>query len=388
MSPLFSADFILALRLVPFYIALFLIVGFQLPFWPVWLSHMGLGAGEIGIVLSAPIWAKILITPVMTAIADYFGRRRAPLVLMSALCLGLFQLYFVVDGFWQIFFLALTIGVFITSFTALGDNLVLTLARTRNIDYARIRLWGSISFIAGAYAGGLVMTDRSPDFIPVLLAVAYLLLFLCCVMLPEISVARRHEGAKGFRLLLENRPFMIFLIACGLIQGSHSVLYSAGTLHWQQQGLSDGMIGFLWAEGVVVEVLLFAFSKRLFASFSPVQLMLLGGVAGAIRWVIMGLTPGVPVLLGVQMLHGVTFAAAHLGAMRMIGTAIPVELSARAQGLYTAVSLGLIMGGEMLLSGYLYSAFGGSAYFFMALSCLVAILICLRLRTLQIASID
>lgn len=372
---------------MPFYIALFLIVGFQLPFWPVWLAHKGLGAEEIGIVLSAPIWAKICVTPLITAIADYVGRRRTPLVAMSALCLGLFQLYFVATGFWQIFLLALTIGVFFTSFTALGDNLVLTLGRTRNIDYARIRLWGSIAFIAGAYLGGLVMTGRAPDIIPVLLAVAYALLFICCLILPEVRLLRRYEGRKGFRLLLANRPFFLFLIASGLVQGSHAVLYSSGTLHWQKQGISDGMIGFLWAEGVIVEVLLFAFSKRLFAALSPVQLMLLAALAGGVRWLVMGFSPDVPVLLVIQMLHGITFATAHLGAMRMITAAIPVELSARAQGLYTALSVGLIMGGEMLLSGYLYEAFAGAAYFFMAFSCLIAFLIAARLRTLQIAMI-
>ncbi|MAL77560.1 MAG: MFS transporter [Sneathiella sp.] len=381
MSPVISSDFTMALRLVPFYIALFLIVGFQLPFWPVWLAHKGLRPEEIGIVLSAPIWAKIFVTPAMTAIADYVGRRRAPLVVMSALCLGLFQLYFLVGGFWQIFFLALTIGVFITSFTALGDNLVLTLGRTWKIDYPRIRLWGSIAFIAGSYLGGVVMTGRSPDFIPVLLAVAYLLLFLCCLMLPEIRVERSDKGRKGFRLLLGNRSFVVFLIASGLIQGSHAVLYSSGTLHWQQQGLSDQTIGFLWAEGVIVEVILFAFSRRAFAPFSPVQLLLLAGVAGTLRWLVMSFTPGVPVLLLIQTLHGVTFAAAHLGTMRMISETIPLEFSARAQGLYTAIALGLIMGGEMFLSGYLYDAFAAQAYFFMAGSCLIALCLCLRIKS-------
>jgi PPP family 3-phenylpropionic acid transporter len=199
-------------------------------------------------------------------------------------------------------------------------------------------------------------------------------------LLPEIRVSRSDQGKKGLRRLLKCPPFLIFLIAAGLIQGSYAVLYSAGTLHWQTQGISDATIGFLWAEGVVVEIILFAFARKLFKSFSPIQLIFLGGASGMIRWIVMGFSPDVPVLLVIQMLHGVTFATAHLGAMRFIVEKIPIEMSARAQGLYSAVSLGLIMGGSLLFSGYLYEGFAAEAYFFMAGGCAVALLICQYLR--------
>ena len=368
------------MRLVPFYVALFLIIGFQLPFWPVWLSFKGLTAEEIGIVLSAPIWAKIIFTPMITSLADYFGRRRAPLVMMSGFSLALFQLYFIVDGFLQIFAVALSIGIFISSFSAISDNLVLTLGRTRNIDYPRIRLWGSISFIAGSFFGGQLLVGRTPDFIPIMLSAAFLFLFLCCLLLPEIHVTRSDQGKRGLRRLLKCPPFLIFLVAAGLIQGSYAVLYSAGTLHWQTQGLSDATIGFLWAEGVIVEIILFAFARNLFKSFSPVQLIVLGGSAGLLRWFVMGFSPDVPVLVFIQMLHGVTFATTHLGAMQFIVEKIPLEMSARGQGLYSAVSLGLIMGGSLFFSGYLYEGFAAGAYFFMAGGCVVALLICQYLR--------
>ncbi|MDF2366173.1 MFS transporter [Sneathiella sp.] len=373
------------MRLAPFYVALFLIVGFQLPFWPVWLSFKGLTPEEIGIVLSAPVWSKILFTPMIASLADYFGRRRAPLVIMSGFSFALFQLYFVVDGFLQIFAVALSVGVFISSFSAIGDNLVLTLGRTHNIDYPRIRLWGSVAFIAGSFFGGQVLVGRSPDFIPIMLSAAFLLLFLCCLLLPEVHVKRNDQGKKGLRRLLKYPPFLIFLLATGLIQGSYAVLYSAGTLHWQTQGLSDATIGFLWAEGVIVEIILFALARNLFRSFDPIQLIALGGAAGLLRWVVMGFSPDVPVLIFIQMLHGVTFATAHLGAMQFIVEKVPVEMSARAQGLYSAVSLGLIMGGGLLFSGYLYEEFSAGAYFFMAGGCAVALLICQYLRRIPIA---
>ena len=37
----------------------------------------------------------------------------------------------------------------------LGDNLTLLIARANRLDYGRMRLWGSISFIAAAGLGGV-----------------------------------------------------------------------------------------------------------------------------------------------------------------------------------------------------------------------------------------
>ncbi len=370
-----SIDHVLALRLAPFYIALFMIVGLQLPFWPVWLTHKGLTGEEIGIVLSMPLWMKILFTPLIAGLADHFGRRRIPLVVMSALCLGLFQFYFFASGFWQILVISLSIGIFFSSFSALGDNLVLTLARSHKIDYARIRLWGSISFILAAAWGGQIFAGSTADIIPVVILGAYLALFLSCLLLPEIKPAPTAHRKTGIWELLLVPEFAGFLIAAGLIQASHAVLYSTGTLQWQNQGISDRIIGFLWAEGVIVEIILFAFARYIFRSFSPAQLLLLGATAGLIRWSFMGFSPGITVLAFTQALHGVTFAAAHLGAMHFISEKIPVEVSGRAQGLYSAVSLGVIMGGGLFISGYLYENFGTGAYFFMAASCLASLLI-------------
>ncbi|MEH6546866.1 MAG: MFS transporter [Sneathiella sp.] len=365
----------LAIRLAPFYFALFLVVGFQLPFWPVWLSHKGLSLEQIGIVISAPIWIKIIFIPIFASLADRLGRRRALLVTLSAISLGLYQIYFVAEGFWQILSLGMIIGVFISPYAALGDNLVLTLARNHKIDYARIRLWGSISFILASVGGGWILEDRTPDYILLVIVASAFLLFLCCILLPETPLQKPKTQHKGLRRLLKDRYFMAFLVTAGLIQGSHAVLYTSGTLQWQQQGISDLAIGLLWAEGVIVEIILFALANRFLRRFSSIQLLLLGGIAGFVRWLSMGFEPELEFLLLLQILHGFTFASAHLGAMRYISETIPVEISARAQGLYSAISVGLIMGVGLFISGYLFKYFASGAYFFMAGGCLFALII-------------
>lgn len=375
MPTFITSDRVLALRLVPFYIALFLIVGFQLPFWPVWLSHKGLSLEQIGVIVSAPIWIKIIFIPLFTSLADHLGRRKTLLIILSVISFGLYQFYFIADGFWQILIIAMLIGVFASPYTALGDNLVLTLARSHKIDYARVRLWGSIAFIAASVGGGWMLEGHSPDNILIVIVVSAFMLLLSCLVLPDARTRNQVSSKKGLWQLFRDRRFMAFLIAAGLVQASHAVLYTSGTLQWQSQGISDTAIGLLWAEGVIVEIILFAFATILFQRFSSLQLLILGGCAGLLRWFFMGFQPGLEYLLLLQVLHGFTFALAHLGAMRFIAETVPLEMSARAQGLYSAVSIGLIMGAGLFLSGYLYKFFAAGAYFFMAGSCLAGLII-------------
>ena len=97
--------------------------------------------------------------------------------------------------------------------------------------------------------------------------------------------------------------FVIFLIAVGLVQASHAAYYGFATIHWRAAGLSDDVIGALWAEGVLAEIVLFAFSGAVVRRLGPVRLLLLGAAAGIVRWAIIGSTTDLVAVAGVQWLH-------------------------------------------------------------------------------------
>ena len=177
----------------------------------------------------------------------------------------------------------------------------------------------------------------------------------------------------------------LFITAAALIQASHSVYCGFGTLNWKAQGYSETVIGFLWAEGVIAEIILFAFGAHLVRRLGPAKLILLGGVAGAVRWSVTGTAGGLGVLIIMQALHAFTFAATHLGAIYFISRRVPQAVSASAQSLYSAVVMGLALGLAMLASGNLYSLYGAGAYQAMAvmaaLGSIVAVFILRRRAT-------
>jgi MFS transporter, PPP family, 3-phenylpropionic acid transporter len=174
--------------------------------------------------------------------------------------------------------------------------------------------------------------------------------------------------------------FWIFVAAASALQASHQVYYGFGTLYWRSLGFSDLTIGFLWAEGVLAEILLFWQGQRFVARFGPVGLMVLGGVAGILRWSLAGVLSWLPFIVALQLLHALTFGASHLGAMHFLSRTMPLSAAASAQSIYAAVSSGLGSGLVMVAAGALYQDYGGGAYLFMTLLSAAGLLGAIRLR--------
>src|SRR4029079_17441592 len=86
------------------------------------------------------------------------------------------------------------------------------------------------------------------------------------------------------RKLLAHPAFLALLFVGGLIQASHAVLYSFGSIHWRSLGFSGFDTGIFWAMGVSCEILLFSQSGRAIRAVGPFGLLVLGGVAAIIRW--------------------------------------------------------------------------------------------------------
>ena len=66
-------------------------------------------------------------------------------------------------------------------------------------------------------------------------------------------------------------------------------------------------------------------------------------------------TASVAVLVPLQLLHGVTYGASHIGAIHFIHDAIPREKSGSAQALYATVASGVAMGCATLIAGWIYA---------------------------------
>jgi MFS transporter, PPP family, 3-phenylpropionic acid transporter len=353
-----------SVRLALFYAAYFLAAGVQLPFWPVWLAGRGLDATEIGALTALSQWVKVATNPVLGALADRARGRRRFMVLVGAAGAAGYLLCAPAHGFALILVPSLVAAAAGAALLPLADATTLSLA-ARGVDYGRVRLWGTIAFIAATVIGGRVLTGRSSELVLVLLIAMSALIALACAGLPRGSAPTTAPPRAPWRTLVAARHG-VFVLSAMLIQSSHAVYYAFGTLYWQRLGLPDFTIALLWAEGAVAEVALFYAGQRLLRRMSPATLIALGGVGALVRWTATAFVTSVPALALLQPLHALTFAATHLGAMHQIARTVPQEAAASAQSLYNALVGGLGFGLASLAAGALYGAYGGRAYLAMA----------------------
>jgi PPP family 3-phenylpropionic acid transporter len=356
----------LAVRLSFFYGAFFWVIGIRLPFWPVWLDSRGMSAAEIGALVGVASWVTIVAAPTVARWIDRRGDRRTPILVLSATVCAGFLLFFPAHGFWAIFAAAVFVSAAMAPILPAADSMTLLEAKAGRVDYGRIRLWGSITFIAASLAGGAILHDAHPDAVLWLMLGGMAALIAAGWLLPDTRVQPAGPKQGSALTLLRSPKLALFLAIAGCLQASHAVLYAFGSLHWRANGHSDATIGWLWSEGVIAEIVLFAYGGAVMKRFTPAQLFLIAAAGGLIRWPVLAFTAELPALVATQALHALTFGAAHLGGMSFVQKEAPPGLSATLQSLLSALGSGLALGIAMPLGGVLFEAFGPRAFLVMA----------------------
>ncbi|HKA79886.1 MAG TPA: MFS transporter [Xanthobacteraceae bacterium] len=359
-----------------FYAALFVALGVQLPFLPVWLAAKGLDAGAIGVVLAIPMLVRVPAIPLATRQADRHDALRGAIIIAAAAAVLGYGVVGLAQGAAAIMAAFAFASAFYTPIMPLADAYAVRGLGQFRRAYGPVRLWGSLAFIAGSFGAGILL-DLIPagDLIWLIVVALAVTAAAAGALAPFAAAPVASDLAEGTADragpavpavapdVWRGRAFLAVAIAASLIQASHAVYYGFSTLEWRAAGLDGAAIGALWALGVVAEIALFAVSGRL--RVGPTALIMIGATGAVIRWSAMALAPPAALLPILQCLHGLSFGATHLGAIGFIARAAPAALGATAQG-YLAVAQGVAMAVAMGVSGLLYARWGSLAYAAMA----------------------
>lgn len=381
-----------SLRLALFYGAIFAGLGIYLPYLPVWLASRGMTPAEIGILAAAPMFLRVIATPAIAFYADARGDLRETILISSWLGLLAVLLLNNVSGFWPILFLILLFQLTFQSILPLTEAKAMSGIRAYKLDYGRIRLWGSVAFIAANLIGGMAIAQYSSGVVLIMVSVAVVIMIVTGHALPHDDAHRPKSTtqpgqSRKIRISdvsqLATAPwFLILMIASGAIQSSHAVFYAFSAIHWRAQNISDGWIGALWALGVIAEVGLFAISGRLMQRIGPIGLIIVGGIAAVIRWFAMVFDPSFWALLPLQLLHALTFGATFLGTLHILQNSVPENQAGSAQGLHAALAPGIITGVVTVIAGQIYEPMQAMSYLVMSALAVIGIVSALALPQL------
>ncbi|MFK7854666.1 MAG: MFS transporter [Granulosicoccus sp.] len=356
-----------------FYAALFGSFGAIAPFAALWLSHAGIPAREIGIIVAAPSIVMLLTTLKLGKWADGLANRRLAIVIGNWVVLLINLLLFVYTNTWVVLVVWIIAGISMYAIVPITDAAALSLTQRRGSDFARIRVFGSIGFIVAITLAGYIYEYAGiGSFLVVLLFFNIARLFYA-YQLPSIQSVSgdnaRKDTGKGESLY--QTGILLTLAGSALINASHAMVNTFGILHWTQQGLSESMASMAIGIGVVAEVFLMWRFKSLTRRVSARHCLLFASLCAVLRWSVLASDPTVSVLFLVQILHGVTFGLMYLATANFIARRVAESAAARGQSLSAIISTGC-MAVANFIAGWLFDLWRGDVYWIMAASCVVA----------------
>ncbi len=376
-----------ALRLGLVYAALYAGNGIASPYMPLWFRAAGLSGEQIGVILAAPMLARIVTGPALGLWADGFALRRRPVVILLVLALAAYSSMAMLDGFAALAVAWFVAATAVSACSPLVDVIVLRRADRDGFAYATSRGLGSAAYVGGNITAGMALATFGPPVALLGTAAMVALAVLAAHLLlpPEMTVeAGPRTDARSrssvVHNLMRDPMFMLMIVAAGLIQAANAFYYAFSVLIWREQGIDAATTGLLWGLGVAAEVAFLWFMEPWRRRLTPEKLLIVAGLASVVRWTALAACPPLWMLWPLQILHALTLCAPFLASLQLKARFTRHDDASVAQQINGAMASGLLSGLATLGSGALYERVGVGGYLFMSwlslmgLTCTLALL--------------
>ena len=332
------------------------------------LAARGLTTGEVGLAMGLSTLMRVVAAPVWGYAADQLGRLRG--VMAAGMLTGALPLLVLLlpqaAGFWPTLLLVLLSSAGASAGFPLSDTMVLRSAVRHGFSFSQVRAAGSALFVAGVLGGGFAVGWAGPASVAWLIVAGYLWTVLTLPSVAPVPTTVVPRRTRAIRPLLANRDYRLVLTSSALLQGAHAAYYGFSTLYWGRAGISNQIIGVLWAEGVVAEIAVMLLLRHRISRFDPWKLTMVAAGFATLRWVGSALTTDPFLLAARQPLHAASFTIPYLAALRIINDRTPPHVAATAQTIYSSLGVSAPTGLLMALVSVLYPTWAGDVFWLMA----------------------
>jgi PPP family 3-phenylpropionic acid transporter len=363
------------------YFLLFLGGGVWMPYFPLYLSHLGYRGWEIGVVFGMQPALRWFSALAWAYAADRW-RMRYPLLVTAAFGGALFFIPLLfVRSFAAMALVTGMIAVLHAPLIPMTDSTVMDHLAGLGGDYGRLRLWGSVAFVLGAVASGPIVHSLSPAIVPALLLVPAFPMVLALARLPREQLGHGERFHAPWALLTP--PLTVFLATAFLTQFSCGAWAGFFAVHCAALGLSDAVPGLTWGLAVSAEVVLLYWGRRILEWIPPARLIVVALLVTAVRWLLTSVVRNEGLVVGLQLGHAFTFSAFHLAALLLLSRLVPPQSSTSGQTLYGLVAFGIGGSAGVAVAGLLVDRAGTAGLFGCeTVVALLGLLPALRLRQL------
>ena len=367
-----------------FFFLYFAYVGLVSPYASLFFVDRGFSVIEIAVLMSMLQITRIVGPFSWGWLSDYLSNRIGIIRVCACLAALVFLCIFYLQDYIGFFIWMFVLHTILSSQMPLGETATIhALYKDNSFDkrYGRLRLWGSIGFIAMVLFAGELFQRKGIELYPYVGTVILFSLAAITFGLHEPKMERRKMVRGELFAVLINPDVRWFLVSSFFMIFAHASLYVFYSLYLANLGYDKFQIGLFWALGVAAEVLFFYFQNKVLSRIDS-EIVLQGAFGiGVVRFILIAFFPTTIVLMLAQLMHAGTFAAHHSAATKLLQRWFTGPLQARGQAIMATVSYGL--GGTIggLCAGWIWDLFQPRDVFVMsALACGIAGMAIQKLR--------
>ncbi len=348
-------------RLSAFYFAYFAFVGAFTPYWTLYLQSLAFSAFQIAALMSLFQVARIFSPSLWGWLADYLGHRVKIIQWLAVLSTLSYLGVFAGESYSWMFAVMLLLSFFWSASLPLIETVTLGHLGDQFDRYGHIRMWGSIGFILAVIGLGYLL-----DYFSIRILLWFVFAMMLGVLIfsrniPEPKIIPHHMDDSSVWRIMRQPEVLALLVACFMMAAAHGVYYTFYSIYLVDHGYSKGQVGWLWALGVICEILIFLWMPKLTKLFGLKRILVISLFIAFVRFNLIGwAVDWWWLLLFAQILHAATFGSYHASAVALTHRYFKGKHQSKGQGLYTGVSYGV--GGTFggLVSGYAWESFGSS----------------------------
>lgn len=366
------------------YFVYFALLGVMAPYLGLYLEGEGFSLLEIGQLMSLLMITKMVAPLIWGSLADKYNKSILLVRVGAFMTLLCYLGFFWAHTFWSLAFVIVLFSFFWNAVLPQIEVLTLYNLAEQRSRYSRIRLWGSIGFIVGVAFCGWLFDKISVSVFPWILLILISAIF--CVSLlgfSEVKIQKSAlENGRPFKQQLLRPWVILFFCVSFLLQVSHGAYYTYFSIYLASLDYSKVQIGWLWALGVIAEVLMFVVMHRWLKRSSIENIMLLSLLLTVIRWVMTAIyADSLYIIALMQCLHAFSFGAMHVASIQFVHNSFEQQNQGRAQALYSSMGFGAGGAVGAMLSGYVVSSQSYvSAFIYSGLICLMSALLVLFMK--------
>jgi len=370
-------------RFFVIYISLFAPYAIITPYFQQLLKYLNYNDIQIGAIQGALELMAVAAPILWGVLADHLSAPRGVLAFTVILSLPMFFLFRFVNGGLAGMVVAVLFGLFYKPNIPLTDGMTFRYIRTKGGDYGKIRIGGTVGYISFIVVfdaicwltGGVTVRKLIVEFsVAVAMQLASLLLvpqFIETAAASKNAVEKKmtDDDRSGFLKLFLRPTFLVFMLAAFLGRFSMMSYYSFFSRYLDDvYGVKE--VGWIWALGSLCEIPLIFYSKRIIDKIGLKSFFALGLLGCVLRLAGFSVESNIWVVLCLQPLHCLTFGAYHCSTVTYVSRMFPAKLQGGAQGIFSAITVGLggLVGsavGGVVLDAFnytiLYTAFSGVA---------------------------